>query len=52
MKAPSWRARSIGQRHGPAPESFVIVPIVGAFIIDLMNALVLTLFLSLPFMGG
>lgn len=39
-------------RHGPAPQAFVIVPVVGAFFIDLMNAVVLTGFLALPFMGG
>jgi ESS family glutamate:Na+ symporter len=44
--------QAVTQRHGPAPQSFIIVPIVGAFLIDLMNALVLTGFLSLPFMGG
>jgi ESS family glutamate:Na+ symporter len=44
--------QAVTQRHGPAPQAFVIVPIVGAFIIDLMNALVLTVFLSLGFMGG
>ncbi|MGE0659461.1 MAG: sodium/glutamate symporter [Reyranellaceae bacterium] len=44
--------QAITQRHGPAPQAFIIVPIVGAFLIDLMNALVLTGFLSLPFTGG
>ncbi|MGE0154831.1 MAG: sodium/glutamate symporter [Reyranellaceae bacterium] len=44
--------QAITQRHGPAPQAFIIVPIVGAFLIDIMNALVLTVFLSLAFMGG
>jgi ESS family glutamate:Na+ symporter len=35
-------------RHGPAPVAFLIVPLTGAFFIDLMNALVLTGALSLP----
>lgn len=43
---------AVTQRHGPAPQARIIVPIVGAFLIDIMNAIVLTLFLSLPFMGG
>jgi ESS family glutamate:Na+ symporter len=43
---------AITARHGPAPQARIIVPIVGAFLIDLMNAIVLTVFLSLPFMGG
>jgi ESS family glutamate:Na+ symporter len=33
------------RRHGPAPRSFVVVPIVGAFFVDLMNLAVLTFFL-------
>jgi ESS family glutamate:Na+ symporter len=32
-------------RYGPAPKSFVVVPIVGAFFVDLMNLAVLTIFL-------
>jgi ESS family glutamate:Na+ symporter len=44
--------QAVAQRHGPAPQAFVIAPLVGAFIIDIMNALVLTVFLSLDFMGG
>ena len=37
--------------HGPAPQAFPIVPIVGAFFIDIVNAVVLTVFLSLDMMG-
>jgi glutamate:Na+ symporter, ESS family len=44
--------QAVTQRHGPAPQAFIIVPIVGAFLIDIMNALALTVFLSLGFMGG
>ena len=44
--------QAVTQRHGPAPQAFIIVPVVGAFLIDIMNALVLTFFLSLGFMGG
>lgn len=43
--------QAIAKRYGPAPQAFLIVPIVGAFFIDLVNALVLTFFLSLGFMG-
>ena len=42
---------SLSRRHGPAPQAFLIVPIVGAFFIDIINAVVLTLFLSLHLMG-
>ena len=37
--------QAVSRRYGPAPESFVMVPIVGAFFVDLMNLAVLTLFL-------
>ncbi|MDJ0686126.1 MAG: sodium/glutamate symporter [Alphaproteobacteria bacterium] len=37
--------RAVTTRHGPAPVAFIAVPIVGAFLIDLVNALVLQLYL-------
>ena len=37
--------QAVTRRYGPAPESFVIVPIVGAFFVNLMNMAVLTFFL-------
>jgi ESS family glutamate:Na+ symporter len=37
--------QAVTRRHGPAPESAVVVPIVGAFSVDLMNLAVLTFFL-------
>lgn len=43
--------QALARRHGPAPQAFLIVPIVGAFFIDIINAVVLTLFLSLDMMG-
>jgi ESS family glutamate:Na+ symporter len=39
-------------KYGPAPKSYLIVPLAGAFFIDLMNAVVLTVVLALPFIGG
>lgn len=44
--------QAITAKFGPAPQSYLIVPLAGAFFIDLMNAFILTLILSLPFMGG
>jgi ESS family glutamate:Na+ symporter len=44
--------QAITAKYGPAPQSYLIVPLAGAFFIDLMNAVVLTLTLSLPFIGG
>ena len=43
--------QALARRHGPAPQAFLIVPIVGAFFVDLVNAMVLTAFLSLDLMG-
>jgi glutamate:Na+ symporter, ESS family len=44
--------QAITAKYGPAPRSYLIVPLAGAFFIDLMNAAALTLVLSLPFVGG
>ena len=44
--------QAITGKYGPAPQSYLIVPLAGAFFIDLMNAFILTLMLALPFMGG
>jgi ESS family glutamate:Na+ symporter len=39
--------RELTAQHGPAPRAFLIVPIVGAFLIDFTNALVTTAALNL-----
>lgn len=44
--------QAITAKYGPAPTSFLIVPLAGAFFVDLMNAVILTGFLSLSMMGG
>jgi ESS family glutamate:Na+ symporter len=44
--------QAITAKYGPAPKSFLIVPLAGAFFVDLMNAIVLTLLLAIPFVGG
>lgn len=44
--------QAIVARYGPAPQSYLIAPLAGAFFIDLMNAFLLTLMLALPFVGG
>ena len=43
---------SLVARYGPSPQAFLVVPLVGAFFIDITNALVLQLYLSLPFVTG
>ncbi len=44
--------RAITNKYGPAPQSYLIVPLAGAFFIDLMNAFQITATLALPFIGG
>ena len=44
--------QALTRRHGPAPQAFVLVPLVGAFFIDLMNLAVLTFFLLPGFIVG
>jgi len=43
---------ALTQKYGPSPKAFLVIPLVGAFFIDIANALVLKLFLSLPSMGA
>ena len=38
---------AVTQRHGAAPVAFLVVPLVGAFFIDLMNAVAIRTFLSI-----
>jgi len=44
--------QAITGKYGPAPQSYLIVPLSGAFFIDIMNAFLLTATLALPFIGG
>lgn len=37
---------SLTERFGPAPRAFLVAPIVGAFLIDFTNALVITIFIN------
>ena len=38
--------QALVERFGPAPRSFLVIPVVGAFFIDLSNSLVITLFIN------
>jgi ESS family glutamate:Na+ symporter len=38
--------RTLADRYGPAPRAFLVVPIVGAFFIDFVNALIINVFLN------
>lgn len=43
--------KSVTERYGPSPLAFVIVPMVGAFFIDITNAFIIQAYLALPFFG-
>lgn len=40
--------QSITQHHGPSPSAFIIVPMVGAFFIDIINAVIINIFIQIP----
>lgn len=42
--------QAITDRYGPSYKAFLIVPMVGAFFVDLVNATVLQVFTQLPFL--
>lgn len=44
--------QAITAKYGPAPKSLLIVPLAGAFFVDLLNAFVLTIALGIPWVGG
>jgi ESS family glutamate:Na+ symporter len=44
--------QAVTARYGAAPMAFLVVPLVGAFFVDLLNAALLTAFLSLGWLGG
>jgi ESS family glutamate:Na+ symporter len=39
--------KSLVERYGPARQAFLVVPIVGCFFIDFVNAIIITVFLNL-----
>ena len=43
--------QAITDRFGPSHMAFPVVPMVGAFFIDIVNALVIKLYLLLPMFG-
>jgi ESS family glutamate:Na+ symporter len=43
--------KTLTERRGPSPLAFVIVPMVGAFFIDIVNALMIQGYLALPMFG-
>lgn len=43
--------QAVTERFGVSPLAFLIVPMVGAFFIDIVNAIVIKLFLALPWLA-
>jgi glutamate:Na+ symporter, ESS family len=43
--------KAVTERHGSSPLAFLIVPMVGAFFIDITNALIIQGYLTLPAFG-
>ncbi|MEK6231699.1 MAG: sodium/glutamate symporter [Luteolibacter sp.] len=41
---------AITRKHGPSFKAFLIVPLVGAFFVDILNAIIIKFFLGLPMM--
>jgi ESS family glutamate:Na+ symporter len=39
--------QAVCARYGAAPQAFILVPVVGAFLIDIANAIVISLFVSI-----
>ena len=44
--------QAVTQRYGASPIAFLVVPMVGAFFIDIINVIVIKLYLALPFLTG
>ncbi len=39
--------QAVSSRYGPAPLAYILVPVVGAFLIDIANAVVISLFVTI-----
>jgi glutamate:Na+ symporter, ESS family len=44
--------QAVIRRYGPAPQAMLVVPLTGAFFLDLVNAIILSSLLSLSILGG
>lgn len=43
---------AITDKFGPSPKAFLVIPLIGAFFIDLLNAIIIKFFLAMPFFAG
>lgn len=41
---------AVTSKYGPSPKSFLIVPLVGAFFLDIANALIIKMFINSPWL--
>ena len=41
--------QAVTHRFGPSQLAFLVVPMVGAFFIDIINVIIIKLYLALPF---
>ena len=39
---------AVTSKYGPSPKAFLVVPLVGAFFLDILNALVIKTFIAMP----
>jgi len=44
--------QAVTQRYGPSQIAFLVVPMVGAFFIDIINVIVIKMYLALPFFAA
>jgi ESS family glutamate:Na+ symporter len=44
--------QALTRRFGTSPQAFIVVPLMGAFFIDILNAIVIQGFLALPIFGN
>ena len=40
---------AVTDKFGPSQTAFIVIPLIGAFFIDLLNAVIIKTFLALPF---
>jgi ESS family glutamate:Na+ symporter len=41
---------AITAKYGPSFKAFLVIPLVGAFFVDILNAIIIKTFIGLPFM--
>jgi ESS family glutamate:Na+ symporter len=43
--------RAITGKYGASPKAFIVVPLIGAFFLDLLNAVIIQIYLAFPAFG-